>query len=308
MLTGLSPTNQRILDSISSTQADLNKAQRQISSGLRVSRASDDPSIIADIFATRADLARVTQLATNLNAVKSEADLADVGLQTAVQLLETAGSMAVQGNGPSMTPGGRQTLATQIDGILQQIVTISRSEVHGAFLFSGDQTSTPPYEVDTNPSSLTGVTQLATAPATRLIQDQSGTTFAVSKTAREIFDARDGNGDIVPENVFAALVGLKNALLANDPDAIHAAGQTINKAHDYLNDQAAFYGAVQNRISTALDLAQKFQIQDQTRLSTEQDADVAKAAIQMTQDTTAMNATLASAAKQITTTLFDLMK
>jgi flagellar hook-associated protein 3 FlgL len=303
MMTGLNPTSEQLLNSINAAQANLNRAQQQVSSGLRVSRASDDPAVIADILQTRSDLAQVTQVSNNLSLVKSEVDTADTGLQNAVQLMEQAGVLALQGTNTTMTAGARATLAQQVAGILQQMVTISRTQVHGIYIFSGDQTSTPPYELDS-----TGVKQIATAPATRLIQDTSGLTFAVSKTAQELFDARDSGQNPTAENVFAALQGLKTALLANDPVAIQSAAAAINTAHDYLNDNAGFYGGVQQRVATALDLAQKFETQDQTRLSSEQDADIAAAALQITQDTTHINAAMASAAKQITTSLFDYMR
>ena len=77
---------------------------------------------------------------------------------------------------------------------------------------------------------------------------------------------------------------------------------------DYLNQQAGFYGAVENRVTTALDLAKKFETQDQARIGSDQDADIAAAALQMTQDTTHLNAAMASAAKQRTTSLFDYMR
>jgi flagellar hook-associated protein 3 FlgL len=306
MITGLNPTSQQLLNSINNTQADLNRMQAQISSGLRITRASDNPQLITDVLMTRSDLAQVTQVAHNLGAVKTEVDTADAGLQSAVQFMEQAAVLASQGANLNMTAQTRATLAQQVGDILQQVVTVSRTEVQGSFIFSGDQTSTPPYELDS--ASATGVKQLANAPATRLIQDTSGLTFAVSKTAQEIFDARDGQGNVTTDNVFAALKGLQTALLANDPTAIETAAVTLNTAHDYLNNQASFYGAVQNKVSTALDLAQKFQTQDQTRLSSLQDADIAAAALQMTQDTTHINAGLASAAKQITTSLFDYIK
>ena len=299
----LDPTNKQLLKSINSSQADLNRAQQQVSSGLRISRASDDPQAIAGILQTRSDIAQVTQVANNLSAVKTEVDTADSTIQEAVQLVEQAGTYASQGANTLMTAGARATLASQVDGILQQIVTISRTQVQGHYIFSGDQTSTPPYTIDSSGV----VQQVANAPATRLIQDTSGLTFAASKTAQELFDARDASGSVTSGNVFAALQSLKSALLANDPTAIQTAAAAINTAHDYLNTQAGFYGGVQDRVSTALDLAQKFQTQDQTRLSSEQDADVASAALQITQDTTHINAALASAAKQITTSLFDYM-
>src|SRR6202011_4372244 len=86
MITGLSPTNQQILDSINNSQADLNRAQRQVSSGLRISRASDDPQVVSNLFQVRSDLAQVTQVANNMAAVKGEVDTADAGLQNGVQL------------------------------------------------------------------------------------------------------------------------------------------------------------------------------------------------------------------------------
>jgi len=307
MITGINPTSQQLLNSINYTQADLTNAQNQISSGLRITQASDDPQMITDVIQTRSDLAHATQVANNMGTVKSEVDTADTSLQDAVQLMDQAGALATEGASLSMTADTRATLAQQVSVIQQQIVTISRTEVQGTYIFSGDQTSTPPYELNSDPTSLTGVTPLTTAPATRLIQDTSGLTFAVSLTAQQIFDARDGSGNITSNNVFAALQGLKTALLANNSTAIQTAAATINTADTYLNEQASFYGSVQNQIATALDLAQKFETQDQTTLSNEQDANVASDALQMTQDTTHIDAALASAAKQITTSLFNYM-
>lgn len=298
MISGLNPSSQQLLNGINNAQADLNRAQQQVSSGLRITRPSDDPQLIGDVLQTRSDLAQVTQVSGNLKSVKSEVDTADGVLQNAVQLMEQAGVYAAQGNNTSLDAGAREILAKQVDGILQQIVTISRTQVNGQYIFSGDDTATPPYALDSSGA----VTQLSTSPATRLIQDASGLTFAASKTAQELFDGSGGN------SVFAALQGLKSALLANDPAAIQTAADTVNTASGYLNNEAGFYGAVQNRVSAALDIAQKFQTQDQARLSTEQDADIAAAALQITQDTTHINAALATAAKQITTSLFDYIR
>src|ERR1700688_2807009 len=126
MLTALTPTNQQLLNSINNSQADLNRAQRQVSSGLRISRASDDPQAISDVLQIRSDLAQVTQVANNMSAVKGEVETADAGIQNAVTLMEQAGVLAAQGSNTTMTASTRATLAQQVDGILQQMVTVSR--------------------------------------------------------------------------------------------------------------------------------------------------------------------------------------
>ena len=303
MISGLDANTQLLINSINSTQEDLSRAQNQISSGVRINRAADDPGAIMDLLQTRTDLARVTQSKNNLTAVQNEVQTADGVLQNAVQLLQNAGVLATQGTNANLTTSQRQTMATEIQGILAQMVTISSTQANGEYIFSGDQTGSPPYQVDS--SSPTGVDQLVTSPATRLIQDPTGLTFAASKTAQEIFDARDGSGNVTSGNVFAALQNLANALLSNNTADINAAAQGINSASDYLNQQAAFYGLVENRVTNALDLAKKFQVQDQTQLSNQQDTDVASAALQVTQDNTHLNAALASASKNRTTSLFD---
>src|ERR1700738_4014681 len=98
MISGLTPLNQQLLNSINNSQADLNRAQQQVSSGLRISRASDNPQIVSDLFQGGSDLAQVTQVANNMSAVKGEVDTADAGLQNAVQLMEQAGVLAIQGS------------------------------------------------------------------------------------------------------------------------------------------------------------------------------------------------------------------
>ena len=139
MIPGLRPKHQQLLSSINDTQAELSRAQRQISSGLRVSRASDDPHVIGDLLQTRSDLARISQVTGNLTGVKNEVETADVSLQNAVQFMEQAGVLAVQGANTTMTAGSRATLAQQVDGLLQQMVAISRTQVNGIYIFGGDR-------------------------------------------------------------------------------------------------------------------------------------------------------------------------
>jgi flagellar hook-associated protein 3 FlgL len=295
MMPLLDAANQQLLNSMNITQRDLNRAQNEVSSGLRINRASDDPTAINDLLATRSELAGYTQTQKNLTEVQAEVQAADSGVQNALQALDTARSLAAQGANTTLTASDRAGLADQVSGIIAQLVSISRTEVNGVYIFSGDQTTTPPYELDS--SSPNGVNQLVTASSTRLIQDATGLTFASSKTAAQLFG-----------NVFDVLGNLRNALLSNDPSAVQATAAALAAAQQTLNEQGgAFYGMVLNRVSTALDLANKFETQAQGNLSHEQDADVAAEALQITQDTTHLNASMASAAKQRTTSLFDYL-
>jgi flagellin-like hook-associated protein FlgL len=72
-------------------------------------------------------------------------------------------------------------------------------------------------------------------------------------------------------------------LTNNDTAGITAAEDSLQSASSYLNDQLAFYGEVQNRVTEATDLAQKFQTQEKTDLSNLQGTDVAATATELSQ-------------------------
>ena len=306
MVNSLNPANDQFVNNLDLIQQRLNQTTQQLSSGYRIQQASDDPAVLGDLFQTRSDLARVTQVDQNLNLVKSEVTTADSTVQSAIQLLDNVRTLGEQGANSTTSPQQQIVLGGQVESVLEQLVGLTRTQVNGVYIFSGDQTGSPPYQIDA--ASPNGVDRLVTAPATRQIQDPTGLTFAVAQTAQNLFDNRDALDNFTPQNVFAAVTNLQVALQTNNQAGITTALGQLQTAQDFLNQQSGFYGAVENRIASATDLAQKFQTQLQAQLSSEQDTNVPAAAIQLTQDTTQLNAALASQAKRPVTSLFDYLK
>ena len=64
-----------------------------------------------------------------------------------------------------------------------------------------------------------------------------------------------------------------------------------------MNQQLEFYGEAEDRVSTATDLAQKFQTQQQAQLSNLRDADIPTVALQLSQAQTDQQAALSAEAK-----------
>ena len=305
MIPGLSSANAQFVADVDNLQTQLNNTQNQLATGLRVNQASDAPEELGDIFQSRAELASVNQVSQNLTNVQVLVNAGDSSVQSAIQLMQNALSLGSEGASSSASPSTQSSLATQVQSLLSQMVGLSQTQVNGVYIFSGDQSGSPPYQLD--PTSPTGVQQLVTAQATQQIADPSGLTFPISLTAQQVFDARDANNNPTSQNAFAALNNLQLALQSGNDANITAAINDVQSASAYLNQQLSFYGSTQNRITSALDLAQKFQLQDQTQLSNLQDADVTSLALQLTQQTTSLNAAMAAEAKQPTSTLFDYL-
>ncbi|HLG96576.1 MAG TPA: hypothetical protein VKX49_09740 [Bryobacteraceae bacterium] len=305
MIPGLTSTNGQFVASVDNIQTQLSNTQNQLSTGLRVNQASDAPAQLGDIFQARADLAHVSQVAQNLANVQAVVNAGDNSVQSAIQLLQNALSLGAQGASSTASTTLQGSLATQVQDLLSQLVGLSQTQVNGAYIFSGDQSGSAPYQLD--PTSPTGVKQLVTTPATEQIADPTGVTFSISITAQQLFDARDTSNNPTPQNAFAALNGLQLALQSGNTANIQSALDNVRAASGYLNQQLSFFGTAQNRISSGIDLAKKFQLQDQTQLSSLQDADPTALALQLTQETTQLNAAMAAESRQPRTTLFDYL-
>ncbi len=305
MISNLTQSSEAFLTNIARVQRTIDDASRQVSSGKRVNVASDAPGSIDTIMQLQTGGARDQQILTNLAVVKTDADAADSALSSATQIMDRARTLATEANTFSMDASGRQSIAGEVQSLLEQMVSISRTTVQGRYVFGGDQDGTPPYDVDLTAD--TGVVRLTTAGATRRVEDASGGSFAVSKGAQEIFDNRNSDDTPAADNVFYALNTLRVGLLANDTTQISAANASIQTASDHLNLSQAFYGTVQNRIQDANSFATSDQTQLKIQLSQKEDADVTAAALAITQGNTQLQAAFAMQAKMPRTTLFDFM-
>jgi flagellar hook-associated protein 3 FlgL len=304
-MTNLDGPSQLFLANVDRIQSRLQNVSQQLSSGLRISEASDDPDEIAPLLQLRADLAGNTQVTSNLGMAQTDAQAADSALGSAIQLMDQANTLGAQGASSTTDASTRQSLAGQVESLLDQMVETSQTTVQGRFIFSGDADDAPAYQVDL--SAPNGVDQLASAASTRQIEDPAGGSFAASLTAQEIFGTTNADGSAASDNVFAALNSLRLGLLNNDTGQITSSIALIQNATDHLNVEEAFYGNVEQRITDATNYASNYNTTLQTQVGQIQDADAVSAALELTQDNTQLQAAFEMQAKLPTSTLFNYL-
>jgi flagellar hook-associated protein 3 FlgL len=300
MLSSLDSAAQVFLRGMDQIQLRAERAQRELTTGLRINTVSDAPDQISNLWQTRSELAQTLQIDTNLGRVQSEVDTGESSLSSAVNLLERAQTLGAQGDSGTSTPQTRQDLANELGAVLQQMVSTANTSVGGRYIFAGDSDQQPPYSIDlTQP---TPVSTYQGSAATRQIQHPDGSQFAVSKSAQDIFDS-----PIASQSVFGSLSKLRTALQNNDQPGIDAAMGDLQTAGAYLNQQLAFYGTVQDRVASATSFAKNYETQLKTQLSGLEDADESQSIIDLTQAQTQQQAALASRSKLPKTSLFDFM-
>lgn len=306
MITGLNASGITFVNTVNDLQQRLNKVQQQLSSGLKVNDASDAPDQVSAILELHAKIQQAQNVQDNLTAVKGESTTADQALSNGITLLDQAQTLGAEGIGINQNAQTRSTLASQVDDLIQQMVSLSQTQVAGRYIFSGDADQTPSYQYNAN--SPTGVDRLQVSSPTRQVEDANGNRFSVSLSANQIFDARDASDKPTSGNVFAALNALKTALANNDTTGIENSLSTLQDASNYMNQQQGFYATVENRVDSAITDASNASVSLQQDLSNRQDADATQAIVEMQQYLTNLQAAMVSQAKIPHDTMFSLLQ
>ena len=134
------------LQNLQAKQVSLANLQNQLSSGLKINAPSDDP---AGAAAAERALTRLNRIATDQRALdaqqnsmsNAESTLGDI--TTALQSIRT---LVVNAGDAIQTPADRQTIATQIAGLRDQILTLANSkDSNGMPLFAGLGSALTPF-------------------------------------------------------------------------------------------------------------------------------------------------------------------
>src|ERR1019366_6172883 len=103
----------------------------------------------------------------SLGAVQGQLSTADSMLSSVVTALQRAISLGVEGANGTLSDSDRASIASELQGIQSQLVSLANTSYQGRYVFAGTKTSTPPYVVDnTAPSGVdyvgnTGVNQVS---------------------------------------------------------------------------------------------------------------------------------------------------
>ncbi len=286
-----------VADMQQSKQA-LSTAVSQLASGKRVSTPSDDPTAFAQDLRSLAASANVDRYTSNAESAVSRAQMADSSLSSVVTSLTQAVSLGTEGANGSLTSANKAALATQVQGILANVLAQANLSYAGSPLFSGTATTTTPFTTDS--TSATGFTYNGNSGVNQTTIG-GGLQVAVNVPGDEIFLSADGN-------VLGSLNALATALQSGSTTDIGNATSAVNTAIGHVSQQRVLYA---NTVNQA-DAQESFLSQETLSLSSQQSSltgiDLSAAATNLIQAQTANTAILAAAAKVLPASLLDYLK
>ena len=92
-------------------EADISQTQSQLSTGLQLQNAADNPAGMAQVNELNVQLSASQQYVTNGQAATANMTLEEQALTEATNLLQSAQSLAVQANNTSLSASERQNLS-----------------------------------------------------------------------------------------------------------------------------------------------------------------------------------------------------
>ncbi len=116
MITNVSPQNSLFLIGLDRIQHTISVADNEVSTGLRITTASDSPDQIGNLLQLRANQLQNKQVQANLTLAQTNAQAADDALSSSIQLMDTATTLATQGASDTSTAASRASLARAGNG------------------------------------------------------------------------------------------------------------------------------------------------------------------------------------------------
>ena len=245
----------------------------QLSSGLRVTSLADDPVAAAQASMIGSEIAEEDNYVQTASSDSSMLQVTDSTLGEVVTELTSALTLAVQGSNGTLDAANLSTIAQQLTGIRDQVLSLANTSYQGNYLFAGSLGSTKPFTVDTSttPATVSYVgdtnVQYVTTPAGQKIQ--------MNLPGSAIFGAGS-----------AGVLGALNQLIADFSSG--AAGATsvadtsaLTTALGQLSDQRSILDSSLSRLQATSTYAQTEEAQLKVQQSNLVASDTASVATQL---------------------------
>ena len=256
-------------------QSTLLHTNQQVSSGRRMLTPGDDPIASSSVLRVSQADGTNTQYTTNRNTAKGAIGLSEAILQSVTTLLQDVKTMAVEAGNGTMSPSDRQSIATEIQGRLDQLIALANStDGSGNYLFSGYQGRTLPFV-----KTAAGVQYMAD-DGQRMIQVSNSRKMPTSDSGADIFmRVKSGNGKFViegsNENTGTGVIGqgtVTNATLLNgksynlqftSPTSYNLTnehGEILSTGNDYVDGEVITLPGMQFAITGTPDPGDVFSV------------------------------------------------
>ena len=274
------------------------EAQRQVSTGKRLGKVSDDPSASSTAVAERNALGAIEQYTATSDNAASRLTVVDTVLSDIIQMLSKAQSATMNGRGSTKTTEQRDAVAEELRGIRAALVDDFNTTFQGTYIFAGVSSTTQPYTVGG------GGAVGAYAGSTTELDVEIGN----SRTVTLAFDGSTIAQGTDTDHVFDAIDDLITAVTAGDETGINTGLTALERAFNRATTAQSRLGNDINEIDSQKLRLQQMKLSSDERLSKLEAANMAEAITNMAHADAAYQAALGAVSSATRVSLLDYLK
>ena len=290
-----------IAASIGLRSQKLLKLQMSLSDGRSVRTPSDDPVGAHLSMWFREQTRANDQFERNIQSAITHLNNSEGLLSNLADLIHETRELQTTAASDATGADGRHAIATQVNQLIELYVSLGNDRFAGTYSFGGTNTLEAPLTVERDAEGR--ITQVAYrrsgASGDRVRQLGADVLLTINVDRADLFGE--------DASAFRTLIGLRDALEANDGDAIRAMSDPLDGFLDTVLRATASVGALMGRADALLERVQLDRVQYEAGRARAEDVDMARALVEFQQEQTALQAALNAGSRILNQGLLDYL-
>ena len=291
-----------VLADLNSVSERLSRTQRKLSSGREINRPSDDPFRANRAISLRSDLEGVRQYGRNATEAIAWNDATETALARVNDVILRARDLVLRGANDTSSQVARDTIASEIDQLVEGAKQHIGSTYAGRFLFSGTLTATRPYTLgggDAYAGDAQGIAR----------EIGPGVSVQVNVIGSDILGGGQAAADDKLLDVLRDVADHLRSGVPADLDTLRSSDiQRLDANLDDLSRVRAQVGAVTARLESGLSRLAELEETTIDLLSQTEEADMAKTMVEYSTQHAVYQSALRAGASVIQDSLLDFLR
>jgi flagellar hook-associated protein 3 FlgL len=286
----------------------LNTLEEQVSSGLNVNEPSDDPLTTRQLLGLQNQINAGVQSTSNITGgtlMLNVTNTALGGMMDIMSQVKTAAGSMSSGSTDANSANSVTSVTNNLAQLKAQLIDLGNTQNGNQYVFGGF-TSSPPFDAAGTFSGTNDPLNVAITPGTRVSTNVAGGSLLRGGTP----PAAVGTGTTAgtgPVDILGSIDALITAISTNNTTGIADGIKNMSAASDQITAAQSDVAGRLTRLANMQSMITNNQNTLEDAYSNKQNVDLTKAGVELSQQTTAFNASLAATAKITQLSLLNYM-
>ncbi|MGN9866764.1 flagellar hook-associated protein FlgL [Bacillus swezeyi] len=288
---------------INSSYGKLDKLQSQISSGKKITKASDDPVVAMKSLKYNTQLSQVKQYQSNTSQAFTWLENTETNITEGIDVMAKVRELTVKAKNNTNGEEELEAIGVEIGQLKDQLIQIANAQVNGRYLFNGTNSDVAPIVKNADGSYTYNFENYTNASDVN-INVSPNASLKVNANPISAFGGQSASG----QNVFEMLNSLETALNSGSLDGMDDLLADIDQFTEQMSAERSDIGARYNRLEL---INTRLSAQEETSakvLSDNEDVELEKVITDFITQQSVHRAALSVNAKIVQPTLIDFLR